>query len=297
MDQNKTWVLMARRLAGEATPAEMLELERLLVDHPQYQMAFELTQTYWNQHPDTPLTEREIEVALDRIMHAEDTDMQGDMVFRQWERARRRSRRRRRGMILGAVSAIGIGMTLGLILLLPPKEQGRVTGATARLTQVQTRMGTRTNLLLPDGTTVWLNAGSTLTYPLPFTGPNREVILEGEAFFDVAKNPTHPFIVHASSVNIRVLGTSFDVKAYARDKTMETTLIRGSIEVTLRNRPQSRIVLKPNEKLVVAKDDSVFNAARAEVARQADAKPAKLQETWADVRKPTLDLHSGWRTS
>jgi ferric-dicitrate binding protein FerR (iron transport regulator) len=128
------------------------------------------------------------------------------------------------------------------------KAAGEVT---AKETQVQTRMGTRTNLLLPDGTNVWLNAGSTLTYPANFDAPNREVNLDGEAFFDVVKNPKHPFIVHTSTMNIRVLGTSFDVKAYARDKEMETTLIRGAVEVTRKDAPDApRILLKPNEKLI-----------------------------------------------
>jgi ferric-dicitrate binding protein FerR (iron transport regulator) len=161
----------------------------------------------------------------------------------------------------------------------PPKKSPPVTAA-ARENQVQTHMGTRTNLLLPDGTVVWLNAGSVLTYPASFSGEKREVTLEGEAFFDVAANATHPFIVHTSTANIRVLGTSFDVKAYERDKTMETTLIKGSIEVTYR---KSRIVLKPNQKLVVAKMiDSVA----------AEERP---KDTAPEVRllKPTIEVHTG----
>lgn len=137
-------------------------------------------------------------------------------------------------------------------------------------------MGTRTNLLLPDGTVVWLNAGSVLTYPANFTGEKREVALEGEAFFDVAANATHPFIVHTSTASIRVLGTSFDVKAYERDKTMETTLIKGSIEVTYR---RSRIILKPNQKLVVVREDTTVEK--------------KEQRPEVNIIKPTIEVHTG----
>jgi ferric-dicitrate binding protein FerR (iron transport regulator) len=283
MDQNRTWILMARRLASEATPEEMLELERLLGEHPQYQLAFELTQAYWNQHPDTPLTEHEIEVAVDRILHTEAIDNE-DTTLQQWEIAQRRRRRlRRRGALVGALAALLI--ILGVWAVTPTKTRPSAP-ATAKVTEVQTRMGTRTNLLLPDGTSVWLNAGSSLTYPTAFSGPNREVELEGEAFFDVASNPQHPFIVHASSVNIRVLGTSFDVKAYRRDKTMETTLIKGSIEVTFRNRPLSRIVLKPNQKLVIAAADTA-------AATALPTKAASIAAPQVNIQKPTYEAHTG----
>ena len=286
MDQNRIWVLMARKLADEASPAELLELEQLLASHPQYQVAFELTQTYWHQHPDTPLTDREIEAAVDRILHTGETEAgDADPVWQQWEQSRRRSRIRRRRLILGGLMGAAIALAAGLWLYPRNNAPAGAIALAPKETQVQTRMGTRTNLLLPDGTSVWLNAGSVLTYPSTFSGPNREVTLEGEAFFDVAKNATHPFIVHASTVNIRVLGTSFDVKAYAQDKTMETTLIKGSIEVTYR---KARIVLKPNQKLVVAKeeDTTYLNAAPGR-------RTLKEGESQVNILKPTYEARTG----
>lgn len=249
MDQPSIWTLIARKLAGEASSADLLELDNLLERDQLSQFTFDLTQTYWNQHPDTPLTEIEIEKGVERIVHAgAETPPVEDRVWKEWERSRRRARRRSR-------VAIGAALTLGVVLCLwmalkssGTKEPGETV---AKETQVQTRMGTRTSLLLPDGTTVWLNAGSILTYPASFDAPNREVNLDGEAYFDVVKDPQHPFIVHTSIMNIRVLGTSFDVKAYARDPDMETTLIRGSVEVTRKDAPGApRIMLKPNEKLI-----------------------------------------------
>ncbi len=107
---------------------------------------------------------------------------------------------------------------------------------------------------MPDGTQVWLNSGSKLNYQRDFNTRSREVVLEGEAFFDVVKNPSHPFIVHASSIDIKVLGTSFTVKSYPQDETIETTLLRGMIEVTRQDNPSTpRVILKPNEKLILSK--------------------------------------------
>jgi ferric-dicitrate binding protein FerR (iron transport regulator) len=83
---------------------------------------------------------------------------------------------------------------------------------------------------------------------------NREVELVGEAFFDVVKMPTKPFIINTTNIQIRVLGTAFNVKAYQGDKVTETSLVRGQIEVTIRNRPEKKIVLTRFEKLIVEND-------------------------------------------
>jgi ferric-dicitrate binding protein FerR (iron transport regulator) len=110
---------------------------------------------------------------------------------------------------------------------------------------------TKSGIVLSDGTVITLNSQTVLRYPAEFKGPTREVYLNGEAFFDVAKDHKHPFIVHAGDMNVRVLGTAFNIKSYANDEQSETTLIRGSIEVTLSDRPSDRIFLKPHDKLIL----------------------------------------------
>ena len=84
--------------------------------------------------------------------------------------------------------------------------------------EVSTQPGSKSKIQLPDGSTVWLNAGSKLTYTKDFGKEIREVTLIGEAFFDVTKMKEKPFIIHTSSINIKVLGTAFNVKAYPEDK-------------------------------------------------------------------------------
>lgn len=84
---------------------------------------------------------------------------------------------------------------------------------------------------LEDGTRVWLNSESTLKYPEVFTGTTREVFLEGEAYFEVARNTNCPFIVHSGIQNIRVLGTSFGITNYADDQNLTTTLVSGKVQV------------------------------------------------------------------
>lgn len=115
--------------------------------------------------------------------------------------------------------------------------------------------GATTKLVLSDGTKVWLNAGSKLIYPERFGLTGREVELEGEAFFDVAGNVKAPFSVHARRIRIGVLGTSFNVKAYAEDAEIETTLISGKVQVTLDHDPEKKILLSPHEKLTIGGDE------------------------------------------
>lgn len=109
--------------------------------------------------------------------------------------------------------------------------------------------GNQSKLILSDNTVVWLNAGSRLVYPTFFNGKTREVLLFGEAFFEVSKNAEKPFIVKTSDIEIKVLGTQFNVSAYAEDKVIQTVLKEGSVEIRQNNSTifDSKVVLKPNQ--------------------------------------------------
>ncbi len=106
--------------------------------------------------------------------------------------------------------------------------------------------GQRVELYLADSTKVWINSRTTLTFPQTFDKEKRIVKLDGEAFFDVAHNPNSPFIVETSRYNIKVLGTEFNVMAYAKEEIWETALLKGSIEVYNPIAPQKAVELEPN---------------------------------------------------
>jgi ferric-dicitrate binding protein FerR (iron transport regulator) len=105
-------------------------------------------------------------------------------------------------------------------------------------------------LTMSDGTEVWLNANTSIKYPVQFTDSTREVFLEGEAFFDVQHNGK-PFIVNTPETDIRVLGTSFNVSAYENEPYTSTTLVEGSVKLSTTQMEQ---VLKPNEQANVLKN-------------------------------------------
>jgi transmembrane sensor len=87
-------------------------------------------------------------------------------------------------------------------------------------------------VVLSDGTRVWLNSNSRIIYPQQFSGDKRTVQLEGEAYFDVTHDQAHPFIIHTAAIDIKVLGTAFNVQAYAKENGVEAILVRGKIAIT-----------------------------------------------------------------
>jgi transmembrane sensor len=117
--------------------------------------------------------------------------------------------------------------------------------------------GSKTKMNLPDGSQVWLNSQSKLTYASNYNQTTREVKLEGEGYFKVAHDKKRPFLVSTSKITIRALGTEFNVKCYAEEGLIETTLINGSVKIEGKakksNKIENDIILKPNEKLVFIK--------------------------------------------
>jgi transmembrane sensor len=95
--------------------------------------------------------------------------------------------------------------------------------------------GSKSTLVLPDGTKIWMNSGSKIRYPEKFAPNDRTIYLEGEAFFDVTHNPQRPFIVKTSDINIKVYGTRFNVKSFPEENIIETALLSGSVEIERTN--------------------------------------------------------------
>lgn len=132
-------------------------------------------------------------------------------------------------------------------------------------------------LKLPDGTKIWMNSGSELTYALPFSNTERRVQLKGEAYFEVTHNKQKPFIVETIYQDVKVLGTEFNVSAYPEDSNIITTLVEGKVVV---NSPNNQLTqfeefLKPNEQLMLDKETSVT------VMREVDT---YIYTSWKDGR-------------
>ncbi|SHL81680.1 FecR family protein [Chryseobacterium polytrichastri] len=130
---------------------------------------------------------------------------------------------------------------------------------------VTTPRGGQYEIILPDGTKVWLNASSSLKFPALFTAQERNVELKGEAYFEVAKNAAKPFQVLVNTTVVRVLGTHFNITAYSDEPNIKTTLLEGAVQVNNRNRIDR---LKPGQQSIIGKhgEMKVVNAADTEHA-------------------------------
>jgi transmembrane sensor len=123
--------------------------------------------------------------------------------------------------------------------------------------QIKIPYGKTFNVKLSDGTVVYLNSGTTLRYPVKFIkGMNREVFLDGEAYFDVSKDKLHPFIVNANTLNVKVLGTKFNVSSYKDDTEISTVLVEGSVCLSSDAIPNKNALLTPGYKGVWNKSGS-----------------------------------------
>lgn len=153
---------------------------------------------------------------------------------------------------------------------------------TSSQTIVHNPKGKKSVLYLPDGTKVWLNAESRLSYPESFEKLSvREVELEGEAFFDVTENKAQPFIVKTSQLQVKVLGTAFNVKSYENQNTIETTLVRGLVMIELNENtsdqhPEKPIFLKENEQAVYSTVSKELSLHKIKTEPVTDWKEGKL---------------------
>jgi transmembrane sensor len=124
---------------------------------------------------------------------------------------------------------------------------------TLAMAEKHTTPGEKKKVDLPDGTTVTLNASSRLRIANSFGDDKREVYLDGEAFFDVKRDPQKPFIVHTGKIATQVLGTHFNVSAYKNDSNITVSLVQGKVQVDMNNDPSKRIILDPGKQMTYSK--------------------------------------------
>lgn len=241
MVANRIWILLGKKVSGEATPQELEELDLLIQGNDEGLDAIG---------------------GLEKMLHSVNVDAIGrseEEIDERWNKFRKKlateadsvialNPAKKLSFIWIAAASVFIICSVCLALFM----RKNIDKANALLAKVETPAGATRSIVLPDGTKVWLNANSHLIYQKENFGvKEREVSLVGEAFFDVKKDKKHPFVVNTASLHLRVLGTAFNVRAFANEKKSEAALVHGSIEVTLVNHPDKKIILKPTEKIIV----------------------------------------------
>ena len=247
MGKSRFIELMAKSMDGSASKDELKELELFLKQYPGYKKIQHVTDALTStiNKDDAILKETAINNKLDelwvKIKSAEGSateTLNDDNIrsFNYWK-------------WIGAAAAVTVFALLSFLFYYKQQAGRQLTEVTIK--RVEVPFGKMMQVTLSDGTKVKLNAGSHFTYPSVFSNTQREVNLEGEGFFEVTKNAKKPFLVHTAGFTVKVLGTVFNVRAYRDDKSTETTLLKGKVQVELTDDPEKKIILSPHEKLTI----------------------------------------------
>ncbi len=256
MEDQYFLTLVARKLSGEALEEDLKKLEQFLNSDELYKKKFDLLKAFWEHKSNI---QSNTEDALKKVLQQiEDGNNSTQAEHEEIVAVKKKSFIR---TIFKYSTAAVFILAVSAAAYFLFKKSGPVQVAQMETKEIQwqskeTPRGAKTTITLEDGTKVTMNSDSKLRYPRSFSGTTREVFLTGEAFFSVTHNEKLPFIIHTSKMNIKVLGTEFNVRSYPEDSTTETTLIRGLIEVTLKDRPSDKIILRPKEKLIVSNETS-----------------------------------------
>lgn len=238
MHENRIIELLTRKIAGEATPEELGELSYLLTKYPDAVYYEALLEQVWN------FGQSEGKADLEETFQKHTLKFNEELDFETNNKC----------LIGYFKKPVLIAATLACFILLVSTYfiRNYISVPNEERIEIIAGKGVRKEIKLPDGTIVQLNSASKISYDMHNTH-QRDVSLTGEAFFKVAHDKKRPFIVKTNTIAIKVLGTEFNVKAYPGDRKSETTLLKGSIELTINGRSEQKIILKPSEKFALVK--------------------------------------------
>ncbi|NOT93739.1 FecR family protein [Ferruginibacter sp.] len=255
MNEERIWLLLSLQLSNEATAEELAELQTLLQQQPDVSAKAALISNLWQTDVENT-KQQNASLVFDKHLqrlsnqltapalqfeNTEPEEINSEVKLVPVNHAKRR-------WYWAAASVAAVIITCLFVFLPTDKVNKPVKFAE---NTVSTKAGSKSKIQLPDGTQVWLNADSKIEYNENFNGKFREVKLTGEAFFDVVKNKEKPFIIHTAEMDVKVLGTAFNVRSYPGETTSETALLRGSVEIFLHKNTDKKYILKPNDKLVL----------------------------------------------
>lgn len=182
-----------------------------------------------------------------------------DKIFAQIQE--RKKRKIYRLTFISVAASLLVLFTLGYNFFIDKPEN-----ATIAWIEKSTPKGVRDSVLLADGSKIYLNGGSVLKYPRKFTGKTRDVSFNGEGYFEIAKNPDKPFLINTEQIEVKVLGTKFNLKAYTNDMSVETILEEGHVQIRHSESNQIRD-MRPNDCVTFDKQMNTFSTKQVDPLR------------------------------
>jgi transmembrane sensor len=235
------WEILTRYLAGETTEAENREVEAWEGNSASNKQQLEQLRKIW-QVSETPAEapESNPDLAWNRIAAKINAPAQPMRVAE--ELPEKSSFNVAWVWRIAAAAVLVLGVALAFY-----KTRPALQNVGLAMVKFETKAGQRSEVTLPDGSKVWLNEKSVLRYPKQFAANSREITLEGEAFFDVTKNPEKPFRITAGETVTEVKGTSFNVEAYDPGKAVTVAVVTGKVQLREKAEPENQVLLTPNQ--------------------------------------------------
>lgn len=213
MDRDNFLLLVTKVLSGNDEAGDKELLHQQVLEHKDLALLYEQYRRYYESGNNK--TGADVEAALARTWSRINTEEEAEEIVSMPSRSR--------GVWWASAAAVLVLCLSGWWLFRAPQEAG------PQMLEAYNPKGVRSQIVLPDGSKVWLSADSRLRYPAVFAAGKRDIHLEGEAFFDVTPNPSRPFEVHLQKGSVRVLGTSFNIRSYDKDELVTTSVATGKV--------------------------------------------------------------------
>jgi transmembrane sensor len=240
-------ILIGKAVSGNASPEEMAQLESWLSESESNMQVWQEAVKVWEKSR-MPISERELQSDRQKVNAAVSKDLQKQVRLLQ-----RRTVLYRIAAILTFPLALGISFYFLNTTKKPVQD-------TPQICEIISPKGHITKCILPDGTEIWVNTGSSISYnTVAFNNGQREVILKGEAYFEVASDAGRPFTVVTPHADVKVTGTSFNVNAYPGNLLFETVLEEGSVELLLKGKAVNTLSLVPGDRVSYEPSTGKYN--------------------------------------
>ncbi|MEN8119302.1 MAG: FecR family protein [Bacteroidota bacterium] len=247
--KEKIDIIIVKFLQNQSNVSEIESLTKWINEKPENKAYFEQLETVWNSV--------DIKSNIDQVSPEQSWNKLSSLINKEGNKLEIDTLQKNGSFSLGlilqvaAVVLISFGLSWFAFYAYYQNELRVSEG----MLEVSVEKGSKSVVKLTDGTTIWLNSETTIRYPDKFANNQRDVFIEGEAFFEVAKDKNRPFKVHTSDMDIVVLGTSFNVKSYPDEGTIETTLIEGSLRIEKEKKSGTKqcISLEPNQRVTLIK--------------------------------------------
>ena len=237
--------LLAKYLSRQRTQAELEEVNRWLNEDVEHLLLLKKLKRQWEA----------VQVDASTFVIPDKTAVWNKVQARIRDKAKQIPMYSRSLLIRVSSIAAVIALVLGFSLSFLLNEQKESWQAAQFENVIIAPSGQKTQLILPDGTLVWLNSGSRLSYNYQYSTCDRVVKLEGEAFFDVKKDTQYPFIVKTGAVDVKVHGTAFNVSAYEDEENIMVALLRGKVSLLSADSQQLLTYLSPDQIAAVSKNN------------------------------------------